>query len=160
MWTVTSRSAWWGDVEHRLSVRRGDQCGLVPRECSAAPVVIERIADAQRYDLLLGEIRVLAENRPDFARLLAGEGGQHVEVERRARRRGFDFFVKLLLEPADIFGSRHRGSPLVRANLCNLPMGFGCIQILVVNWHKIDWSGSRMRCLQRLHRRRLTANRT
>jgi len=96
-----------GNIEHRLSVGRSDKCCLVPGEGSATLVFIKRIADAERHNLRFAEISVLAENWPNFTRLLACNGRQHVQVEQRARRSRLNFFVKLLLEPPDIVGSRH-----------------------------------------------------
>src|SRR6185503_2564850 len=88
------------DAEHLLPVRPGDQLALILWEglaAAAARLGVNGVADAQLENAVEAEVS-LAQGGPDVAGLLAGEGREHVERERRAMQRGLDVGAELLFE--------------------------------------------------------------
>lgn len=97
------------DAEHLLPVRPGDQLALILGEgapAAATRLGVNGIADAQLENAVDAEVS-LAQGGPDVAGLLAGNGREHVERERRAMQRGLDLGTELLFEPEDVFCVGH-----------------------------------------------------
>ena len=100
------------DVEHLLSVGLQEQLGLCLRKGLSPFAGVQRVSDAQRKHF--GGGHLVSESVPDVTGLLAGNGGQHIDRERRALHSSVNPAVELRFEPADCIDGRHGGLALFR----------------------------------------------